>query len=478
MKNAELIFVPAPARGHLISMVELAKLFINRNESLSVTIFIIKFPYDTGISSYVESLSNNPIPRFTIIEIPPSNSETYKSQTHHTILSTFIEGHVTNVKDKVIPMTQPDYPTQLAGFVIDIFCVSMIDMAKELNIPSYVYLTSGAGFLSIMLHLQALTDYQKKDISKYDNSDAQLFVPCFRNQVPAKVLPSICVDKEGSQLMLLCGRKFRETKGLIVNTFVELETYAVESLMADNKIPPVYAVGPNLNLTTGDEDYDEAADILKWLDEKPLSSVVYLCFGSFGSFPEDQVKEIALALEHSGHPFLWSLRPVATDNHLNKYTNLDDILPPGFLERTSGIGKIIGWAPQVAVLSHHAVGGFVSHCGWNSLLESVWYGVPVATWPLYAEQQLNAFEMVNELGMAVDICIDYEHHAFFKGEAKIIESKTVESKIRELMKDGSNIRKKVTEIKRKSRDAMAENGSSYNNLGRDPSGTTLMYVTE
>ncbi|XP_074366292.1 UDP-glycosyltransferase 1-like [Apium graveolens] len=465
MKNAELIFVPAPAVGHLISMVELAKLLILRDESLSVSVCIIKFPYDMGIGSYVESLSNTPIPRFTIIEIPPSDSELYKSQSYLTIFSTFIEGHVTNVKDKVIAMTQPDHPTRLAGFVLDIFCVSMVDMAKELNVPSYVYLTSGASYLGIILHLQAMADYEKKDICEYQNSDAQLSVPYFRNQVPAKVLPAICVDDKGSEFILLCGRKFREIKGIILNTFVELESYAVESLVADKKIPPVYAVGPNLNLTAGGQDSEEAANVLKWLDEKPLSSVVFLCFGTFGSFPEEQVKEIALALEHSGHPFLWSLRPLAEGDPQSKYTNLDDILPPGFLERTSRTGKIIGWAPQVTVLSHRAVGGFVSHCGWNSILESVWFGVPVATWPMYAEQQLNAFEMVNELGMAVDISIDYAHHAFSKCEL-IFEAKVLESKIRELMKDGSDLRKKVTEIQGKSRAAIAEDGSSYNNMGR------------
>ena len=289
MKNAEIIFVPAPGRGHLIYMVELAKLFIQRNESVSVTIFIIKFPFDTGVSSYMKSLSNHPMPRFTILEIPPSYSELYKSHNFHTLFSAFIEGHVTNVRDQVMAMRQPDYPTRVAGLVVDIFCVSMIDVAKELSVPTYVYSASGAGFLSIVLHLQAMTDFQEEDISEYENSDAQLSVPYFRNQVPAKVLPAICLDKAGSQLMLLCARKFRETKGLIINTFAELETYAVESLMTDNKIPPVYAVGPNLDISAGDEDCDEVADILKWLDEKPLSSVVFLCFGSFGSFPQDQV---------------------------------------------------------------------------------------------------------------------------------------------------------------------------------------------
>ena len=74
-----------------------------------------------------------------------------------------------------------------------------------------------------------------------------------------------------------------------MNTFAELETFAVQSLVADDKVPSVYAVGPNLNLTSARQNSDEVAEILKWLDGKPVSSVVFLCFGSFGSFTEVQV---------------------------------------------------------------------------------------------------------------------------------------------------------------------------------------------
>ncbi|XP_071905974.1 anthocyanidin 3-O-glucosyltransferase 6-like [Coffea arabica] len=116
----------------------------------------------------------------------------------------------------------------------------------------------------------------------------------------------------------------------------------------------------------------------------------------------DQVKEIAYALEHTEYQFLWSLRtppPKGKFEYPGEYENLEEVLPEGFLQRAAGVGKVIGWAPQAAVLSHPAVGGFVSHYGWNSTLESVWYGVPMATWPLYAKQQVNAFLMLKELGM-------------------------------------------------------------------------------
>ncbi|XVF71126.1 hypothetical protein PTKIN_Ptkin12aG0010700 [Pterospermum kingtungense] len=107
------------------------------------------------------------------------------------------------------------------------------------------------------------------------------------------------------------------------------------------------------------------------------------------SFCADQVREIASALEQSRHRFLLRQAPEPTNGMMESpidYENLVEVLPEGFLDRTVEIGKIIEWAPQVAILSHHAIGGFVSHCGWNSMLESIWFGVPITTWPLYAEQ--------------------------------------------------------------------------------------------
>ncbi|KAF2319833.1 hypothetical protein GH714_019518 [Hevea brasiliensis] len=109
----------------------------------------------------------------------------------------------------------------------------------------------------------------------------------------------------------------------------------------------------------------------------------------------------AAFLEHSGYRFLWSVRRPPPPGKLaspSDYENPQEVLPEGFSERTAAIGKVIGWAPQAAILAHPAVGGFVSHCGWNSVLESLWFGVPIATWPMYGEQQFNAFEMVIELG--------------------------------------------------------------------------------
>ncbi|PWA74165.1 UDP-glycosyltransferase 71E1 [Artemisia annua] len=179
-------------------------------------------------------------------------------------------------------------------------------------------------------------------------------------------------------------------------------------------IPPVSVVGPILNIRNITENSTTHVEIMTWLSNQPESSVAFLCFGSMGCFDKQQVNEIAVAIERSGHRFLWSLRcPLVKEKswivpigHPQEYENLNEFLPEGFLERTSSMGKIIGWAPQMEVLSHSSIGGFFSHCGWNSVLESIWCGVPIAAWPLYAEQQLNAFQLVVDMGIAAPIGID------------------------------------------------------------------------
>ena len=98
----------------------------------------------------------------------------------------------------------------------------------------------------------------------------------------------------------------------------------------------------------------------------------------------------------------------------------------------------------MAVLSHPAVGGFVSHCGWNSILESLWAGVPIAAWPMYAEQQTNAFEVVAELGIAVEIKMDYRNDANMDSQL-IVSATEIENGIKSLMMDRNNDEIRETE---------------------------------
>lgn len=469
-KLTELVFIPIPGIGHIVPMVEIAKLLLSRDDNLFITILIMKFPFHAdGTDAYIESLadpcSTLKTQRVKFVNLPQEQFQGHGA----TDFFTFIDSHKSHVKDAVTKITESGSETRIAGLVIDMFCTGMIDVADELGLPTYVFCTTGAADLGLMFHLQALRDEQNKDCTEFKDSDAELVVPSFVNPLPAaRVIHGVLFEKEAGNYFLNLAKRYRETKGILVNTFLELESYALQSLSADGKVPPVYPVGPILNVKShddkvGSEKLNQKSDILKWLDDQPTLSVVFLCFGSLGSFGEDQMKQIAYALEKGGFRFLWSLRQPQKEGAVfpSDYADYTTILPEGFLDRTAGIGKVIGWAPQVAILCHPAVGGFVSHCGWNSVLESIWYGVPIATWPFYAEQQVNAFELVKELKLAVEIDIGYR-----KDSGVVVSSQDIEKGIKEVMEQDSELRKRVKEMSHMSKKALVDDGSSYSSLDR------------
>ncbi|XP_038699970.1 anthocyanidin 3-O-glucosyltransferase 2-like [Tripterygium wilfordii] len=466
MKKAELIFIPAPGIGHLAPSVEVGKLIVSRDDRLSITFLIIQpWSSDSKVATYIESLASSTLShRLQFIKVPRPEPKPSEKPSH---LGQLIDLQIPQVKEQVTKLFQTQNRPQLAGFVIDMLCTSMIDVANEFYLPTYLYFTSSASYLGLEFHLQTLHDEQNVDITEFDGSDAELQLPVMLNPVPANVLPTSFLSKDWLPTSLSYARSCREAKGIIINTFMELEPLAVNSLLT----PPVYPVGPILSLKTdvteSTGEADKNSDIMKWLDDQPPSSVVFLCFGSFGCFGPDQVKEIASALELSGHRFIWSLRQApskdAASSRPTEYTNVAEALPEGFLDRTAGIGKIIGWAPQVAILSHPAIGGFVSHCGWNSILESIWFGVPIAAWPMYAEQQFSAFEIVVELGLAVEIKMDYRRSVFDKPEG-IVSLKEIERGITSLMEPDSEIRRKMKKMSESSRLALMEGGSSHSTL--------------
>jgi len=219
----------------------------------------------------------------------------------------------------------------------------------------------------------------------------------------------------------------------------------------------VYPIGPLIHAVGRRDDKD--ALCLEWLDRQPARSVIFVSFGSGGALPTEQMRELALGLELSGQRFLWVVRSPSDEGAVNdNYYDAESkdpfaYLPEGFVERTttSGMGLVVpSWAPQTKVLAHAATGGFLTHCGWNSVLESLVYGVPMVAWPLYAEQKQNAVMLSDGVGAALRVPES-------KGREKIAAT------VREVMQGegkGAAVRAKVAELQKAAAEGLRDGGAA------------------
>ncbi|OAP19390.1 UGT85A5 [Arabidopsis thaliana] len=237
----------------------------------------------------------------------------------------------------------------------------------------------------------------------------------------------------------------KRASAIILNTFDSLEHDVVRSI--HSIIPQVYTIGP-LHLFVN-RDIDEESDIgqigtnmwreemecLDWLDTKSPNSVVYVNFGSITVMSAKQLVEFAWGLAATKKDFLWVIRPdlVAGDVPM---------LPPDFLIETANRRMLASWCPQEKVLSHPAVGGFLTHSGWNSTLESLSGGVPMVCWPFFAEQQTNYKYCCDEWEVGMEIGGD-------------VRREEVEELVRELMDGdkGKKMRQKAEEWQRLAEEA-------------------------
>jgi len=184
---------------------------------------------------------------------------------------------------------------------------------------------------------------------------------------------------------------------------------------------------------------------IKWLNEKPKRSVVYVSFGSNARLSEEQLEELALGLKDSESYFLWVVR----ESEQVK-------LPKGF-EETSKNGLIVTWCPQLEVLTHEALGCFVTHCGWNSTLEALSIGVPLIAMPLWTDQVTNAKLIADVWKMGVRAVAD---------EKEIVRSETIKNCIKEIIgtEKGNEIKKNALKWKNLAKNSVDEGGRSDQNI--------------
>ncbi|CAI0397603.1 unnamed protein product [Linum tenue] len=421
-------------------MVELANLLADRHAALSISVLIITTTSSTA------AVPHPAAPRITLLHLTDENPP--PAAAAGSVFAK-IEARKPQIREAVSAAIgrSPD-GARLAGLVLDMFCTSMADVAGEFGVPYYIFFTSAASDLGFISHIQQLHDESGFDVAEFEGNE--LAVPSWARPIPRWAFPPNIVNKEWLQLLYRIARVFRRARGILVNTVRELESCAVDSL-SFTKVHPRMTCSP---LAGGGGVPEEEA--IEWLDRQPESSVVFLCFGSMGAFREEQVLEIANGLEASGLRFLWVLRrpgPEGTRAGPTDYQDVREVLPKGFVDRTAGVGRVMGWAPQTIILAHKAVGGFVSHCGWNSTLESLWFGVPMATWPMYAEQKLNAFLLVHELEIATEIKIDYRN-------GEIVTAEEVERGVRRLMERDCSREERLKKFSDCIKKALMDGGSS------------------
>ncbi|KAL6861231.1 hypothetical protein ACP4OV_016931 [Aristida adscensionis] len=260
-----------------------------------------------------------------------------------------------------------------------------------------------------------------------------------------------------------------DADGVVTNSFREMEPEYVAGYEAARAMK-VWTVGP-VSLfhrraatlaSRGNTAAIGADECLRWLDGKDPDSVVYVSFGSIANAEPKQVVELGLGLEASGHPFIWVVKNA--DNHGDEVRDFLHELEARVARR----GLLIrGWAPQVLILSHAAVGCFVTHCGWNSTMEAVTAGLPVVTWPHFSDQFLNAKLAVEVLGIGVSAGVTEPVMYQLEQKEIVVGREAVEKAVRSVMDgggEGEERRRRARALAAKARAAVEDGGSSHANL--------------
>ena len=443
-------------------MVELGKLILKHHPSLSITILILSKPNtNTGSTApqYVASSTtqymarvNSTAPSINFHHLPPISEVAHSTPSPVELNYLIPRLNNPNLHQTLKTISQT---SKLKAFIIDFFCDAAFEVASNLTIPTYYFFTSSPSSLALFLYRPTLhknMDQSFKDLNNMILDDIPGLPPIWVSDLPKDMFDR---TSKVYEYFLNTAAHMAKSNGLVLNTFDLLETKATKAIsgglcVPDGPTPPIFCIGPLISNTNQDGEVHEC---LNWLNSQPSRSVVFLCFGSLGSFSEKQVKEIAVGLENSGQRFLWVVRNPPPDK--DKDPNLDELLPQGFLERTKDKGFVAKqWAPQVAVLSHESVGGFVTHCGWNSVLEAVWCGVPMVGWPLYAEQRLNRTVLVEETKLALGLNDSADG---------FVSATELEKRVRELMHSevGAEVRERVSDLRDKAVAAVKEGGSSH-----------------
>ncbi|KAJ0967323.1 hypothetical protein J5N97_024240 [Dioscorea zingiberensis] len=356
-----------------------------------------------------------------------------------------LSAHIEELVKKIMGSDNP-----ITCIIADTFFVWPATVSKKFGIRYVSFWTETALVYSLYYHMHLLRLHGH--FGSYDNrEDTITYIPGVAEIEPTDLMSYLQETDTSSVVHQIIFKAFEEAKGadyVICNTVQELESETISALHVNK---PFYAIGPifppsfNKRSRTSTSLWTES-NCTQWLDSKPKGSILYISFGSYAHLSKKDLEEIACGVLNSKIGFIWVLRPdiVSSDD--------PEPLPKGFMEESRERGMVVPWCCQTEVLSHVSVGGFLTHCGWNSVLESIWSGVPMLCFPLLTDQFTNRKLVVHDWKVGIDLG--------GKGKADRME---VSKKIKCLM-DGGEFKKEIIEVRRALENAISPNGSSVKNF--------------
>jgi scopoletin glucosyltransferase len=464
-RPVHILFFPFLAPGHLIPIADMAALLAARGVKCTilttpVNASVIRSAVDRANCGSDDAaaidISMTPFPDVGLppgVESAPAlNSEADHDKFFHAIQL------LRDPFDRFLSLSEhrPD------AVVSDSFFDWSVDAAAAHGVPRLAFLGSS---MFARACIDSMLRYNPVD-SAPENPDAVVALPGLPHRVELRRSQMMNPKKQPKQWAFYqrVNHADQRSFGEVFNSFRELEPeylehYATTLGRRAWLVGPVALASKDVSTRGASELSPDAEGCLRWLDCKPACSVVYVSFGTLAHFSPDEMRELARGLDLSGTNFVWVVSGADSEWMPDGFA---DLLARG--ER----GLVIRcWAPQVMILNHPAVGGFVTHCGWNSTLESVSAGVPMVTWPRYADQFYNERLVVDLLKIGASVgSTDYASNL----EARcVIGGEVVAEAVGKVMGDGEGaeaVRERARVLGEKARRAVAKDGSSYDDVGR------------
>ncbi|GLT36239.1 hypothetical protein SLA2020_106310 [Shorea laevis] len=433
---------PSAGMGHLTPFLRLASMLLSNN--CNVTLITAKPTVSVAESTHISFfLSTHPEAKHLEFQLPylqPSNSSTddpFYIQFQAILRSVHL----------LHPLLYSLSPPLTAIFSDFGVASGVTRIAVDLGLPHYVVATFSAKFLSLMAYLPILTS----DPTKLSSRSTEIDIPGLK-PLPVESIPPPFFNSDHlfTANLVSNARALPEVKGILMNTFNWFEPETLSALNSGrvlSNLPPVLPIGPLVPY----ELKREECQYLPWLDNQPTESVVYVNFGSRTAMSKDQMRELQDSLESIEYRFLWVLKSSKVDK--DDKEDLEALLSHSFVESTKNRGIVVkGWINQQEILAHPAIGGFVSHCGWNSVGEAAQRGIPVLAWPQHGDQRVNA-EVVEKAGLGI------WDRSWGWGVESLVKQEEIQRKIGELMED-KKLRSTAKKVGEEAKKAEEIGGSS------------------